>query len=68
MARNIEDLAAARITPIIPAKVLQPISASQIADSWVSIKYCLLNLPQQYLHLQYNQHVFLFIVTILRDQ
>ncbi|XP_035508778.1 vitellogenin-like [Morone saxatilis] len=42
VARNIEDLAAARITPIIPAKILQTISreiltsksSSSVADSW----------------------------------
>uniref|UniRef100_A0A8C4IXH1 Phosvitin n=1 Tax=Dicentrarchus labrax TaxID=13489 RepID=A0A8C4IXH1_DICLA len=42
VARNIEDLAAARITPIIPAKILQTISreiltskiSPSVADSW----------------------------------
>lgn len=44
MARNIEDLPAARITPIIPAKVLEPISReiltskiASVAASWVSL-------------------------------
>uniref|UniRef100_A0A3Q4BUY5 Uncharacterized protein n=1 Tax=Mola mola TaxID=94237 RepID=A0A3Q4BUY5_MOLML len=42
VARNTEDLTPARITPIIPAKVLEPIleETSKIADSLVSIKYC----------------------------
>lgn len=49
MARNIEDAAAARITPIIPAKVWEPMSrdiltskiASSASASWVSFKQCL---------------------------
>lgn len=50
VAKNIEDLAAARITPIIPEKVLRPFSreilSSKIesaAASFVSIKCVLWN-------------------------
>ena len=54
VARNIEDLAAAKITPIIPDKVLQPISreilkskiASSASASWVSFKHCVFKIAK----------------------
>lgn len=61
MTRNIVDLSAARITPIIPVKVLQASEASAI-DSLVSIKSFILNLllaeAAEYLHQQHQYFFF----------
>lgn len=55
MARNIEDLAAEKITPLIPAKILSPMSmqrsASSASASWVSIVFEAAQV-QKCLHLQ----------------
>lgn len=65
MTRNIADIPA-RITPIIPAKVLQPSEAvdavTSSVDSLVSIEYFIINLllaeAAEYLDQQHNHYFF----------